>query len=394
MFRFRAKLIELFKRPVQYDKTLKIYLNGFNNEYPERIERLTNNSVTAKQCSNMLSQFLAGKGWGKVHNAFMVNKDLSLLEFTHKLSQSIARQRGYYVHLNYNLNREFTSIDVLPFVQCRIGKKDDEQYNGKIAISKDWQKPDDKDNKPILIDVFNSNKEVIEAQFEEYGEDGYKGQVLFKNMDYNTDYPYATIDAVQEDCDSEMQASIYKNRGLRKGFFGKTLVITPPMTGAKPEQNAGETIVAKFNEQVNERQKFRDAIKDFIGAENNSGILHIEMEYDSDEGIDKVILFKNIEANIDDKLFAYTETSVSNNIRFAHNNIPSILVREEGGKMFGSSGESIREAKLFYFDQTTMERMMLIKTITDLMGNFAGFKGELKYEPLIEAEKDKKEEKI
>lgn len=373
--RFKSTLIEFFKRAITYDKKLEIFSNGENNDYPERIERLINNAVTGKTSAIMMASYLAGKGFGE-HNKFEVNPKNTLLQFTHKSAKSIARQRGMFIHFNYDLNHKFTSADILPFAHCRIGKKDDDQYNGKIAVCKDWSDVKLAKNAK-LIDVYNRNPKVINAQFAAQGED-YKGQVLFVNLDDDTDYPYSTIDAVQNDCDSEYQASIYKNRSLRKGFFGKTLVVTRPLVDANKESEA-----ELWKVQDGEREKFKKTLKGFIGAENADGIMHIEMEFDDEEGLDKAILFKNIDAKIDDKLFSFTESSVSNNIRFAFNNIPAMLVRNTDGQMFGQSGDGITQAKLFYQEQTTMERMILVETIEMIMANFAGFEGTLTHELLI-----------
>ena len=223
----------------------------------------------------------------------------------------------------------------MPFSSCRIGQKDDNNYSGKILICKDWT--DEKETKNIKkVDVYNSNKAVIKEQFEKQGKD-YNGQILFINLDEETIYPFATIDAVQNDCDSESQASIFKNRSLRKGFFGKTLVVTRPMVGVEKNDANMERWTAENNERLN----FQRTIKNFIGAENAEGVLHLEMEFDDDLKLDNAIMFKNIEANIDDKLFAHTEESVANNICFAFNNIPKILVRNTEGSIFGSNGTAI-----------------------------------------------------
>ena len=376
--RFKATLEEFIKRVVTYDKKLNIFSNGEDNNYPELIERLINNSVTAKQSANTMTTFLTGKGFGEINNAIKVNGKDTLFRFVYKGGKSISRQRGFFIHVNYNANFEITSLDVLPFAQCRVGRKDDNSYNGKILICKDWSDPKEA-KKAKSIDVYNPNEKVIQAQFDANGTD-YNGQVLFVNFDDETIYPYSTIDAVQNDCDSESQASLFKNRSLRKGFFGKTMVITRPMVGV--EKN--DANMEQWTAQNNERRNFQKTIKSFVGAENSDGVLHLEMEFDEDENLDKAILFKNIEANIDDKLFAHTEESVANNICFAFNNIPKILVRNSDSSIFGSNGTAIQEAKLFYQDQTTIERTILIGTVKDLMSKFKGHqKTELTHELLI-----------
>ncbi len=155
--RIKSTFLKLFKREVEYDKTLKVYTNGEANDYPERVERLINNSVTAKQCVNIMTSFLSGKGFKDVNN-FLVGKTTLLTAF-YRSAKSIAKHRGAFIQVNYNLNAKITSINVLPFSHCRVGKKDDEKYNGKIGVCEDWSKH--KSTDVTWIDVYNPKENVI-----------------------------------------------------------------------------------------------------------------------------------------------------------------------------------------------------------------------------------------
>jgi len=385
--RFRSTLIEFVKRKITYNKTNSYYENGENNDYSERIDRLINNSVTAKQCANIMAVFLVGKGFYN-KNTFDLG-GLSLIKFAHKVSYNLVRQRGVFIHFNYNLNYDKVSAKVIPFNHCRVGKKDSDKYNGKIGICEDWNNSKSKNIK--WIDIYNSNKEIIKYQIGINKDDDiniqkdklrkYNGQILYVNLDDDYIYPLSTIDAVQNDCDSESQASIYKNRSLRKGFFGKTLIVTKPLIDAVQEHNPEE-----FKKQDGERRAFKKTVQSFIGAENNEGVLHIEMEFDDQLGIDKSILFKSIETNIDDGMFEFTETSVSNNILFSFG-IPKLLVKTNDSSIYGQGGDGIYQAKLFYQDQTEQLRQSFIEIIKETVNGFKDFYGIIELELLIK-EKD------
>jgi hypothetical protein len=93
------------------------------------------------------------------------------------------------------------------------------------------------------------------------------------------------------------------------------------------------------------------------------------MDFEGDE-IDKNILFKNIESQIDDKMFAYSESSALEKILMAHNNLPKILVTSSDSSMFGQSGELIRAAKETYWENTSKERdifVYILQSILELM---------------------------
>ena len=368
-----AKLIELAKRLVTFNKSLGIYANGTDNAYAERVERHINNSATAKPCAKLLRKFIVGQGLEGLNKRIVHEEDqITLLQFLKDLANSYAYHNGAFIHVNYNLACEIISMKVLPYNHCRVGKKDDKKYNGKILLYDDWNGKITK-SKIEPIDVFNAKKSVITNQIKKAGEvKKYKGQILFLNPE-DTIYPLAHIDNVLNDADSEFRVGQFKNLSLRKGFFGKKLVITPPMvdgdvSGEMTKEQAEEKRLAE-----RERDNFRSQIQNFVGSDNVDGILHLEMEFDDDQKFEDVIKFVDIEANIDDKLFAHTEKSVANNIRKAYSNVPSILIENNDSSVFGQSGALLIAAKVFYQDQTEEDRQMIEEDVLNpLLKRFKG----------------------
>jgi hypothetical protein len=372
----KTLLIEVWKRLTPWNKSADVYANDTDNAYPERMDRLINNSVTAKSAATIMVQYLIGKGYGTDVDTLIINKEqnLKLIDFADDVADDIVKQRGVFIHVNWNALYQISDFSVITFEWCRIGKTDSNDYSGKIAVCKEWLKPKKADIQ--LIDVFNPRKKVIDAQVEKAGGwEHYKGQILFVNMDTKLLYPLSRIDAVAEDCDSEAQASIYKNRLLRKGFFGNTLVVTRPLVGDGLEPGSTALLDAE-----SERERFQQAIKDSLGAQNTGGVLCLEMDF-AGEKLEDAILIKQIESKIDDKLFNYTETSVRENILVAFNNLPAGLIKTNEASLFGNSGEAIREMKRTYWENTTKERCLLTAVINDLLGRSQDY-STLKIEPL------------
>ncbi|PZR24448.1 MAG: hypothetical protein DI539_00285 [Flavobacterium psychrophilum] len=370
----KTLLIDVWKRLTPWSKSADVYANDTDNAYPERMDRLINNSVTAKSAAAIMVQYLIGKGYGYENDSLIINKDknLKLIDFADDVADDLVKQRGVFIHVNWNALYQVSDFSVIPYEWCRIGKTDSNDYSGKIAICKEWLKPKKTDIQ--LIDVFNPRKKVIDAQVEKAGGwEQYKGQVLFVNMDTKLLYPLSRIDSVAEDCDSEAQASVYKNRLLRKGFFGNTLVVTRPLVGE------GLTDKALLDAE-SEREQFQKAIKESLGAENTGGVLCLEMDF-AGEKLEDAILIKQIESKIDDKLFDYTETSVRENILVAFNNLPSGLVKTNESSLFGNSGEAIREMKRTYWENTTKERNLLTSVINQLLSRSQDFSS-LSVEPI------------
>ncbi|TYP71481.1 hypothetical protein [Aquimarina intermedia] len=378
------EFIELFNKLPFFNKKAGIYNNGVDNNYPVAVESGINNSVTALTCRDLMKDYLSGKGFGDDINKILVHeeKEITLLQFVQDISESYATHKGFYIQVNYNAACEIIDADVLPFTDCRVGKKDDNKYNGKILVCKDWN--DSKAEKTATkIDVFNPDKKVIQYQIDKAeGVDNYNGQILYYHASKYV-YPLAPIHPCLFDAESEYNASVYKKNSLKKGFFGKTLVVTKPLV----DNLIKESEPKEYQQQISERDKFRETIQSFIGAENADGVLHLEMEFDSDK-IEEEILFKNIDSNIDDKLFAHTESSVSDNIRMCFKNVPAALIRSKDGAIFGQSGEAIKQMKLFYQDQTANERLIIEQNINKIMKHFVNPITELKIVPLITVSKE------
>lgn len=380
----KVKILDILKRLVEYDKKHAIYKNGEDNAYPERTERLINNSVTAKTAANIMTQYLIGKGFGEADN-IDVNDNLKLIEFAEDVARDITENRGVFIHVNYNANFEHSSAKVIPFSHCRLGEKDDNDYNGKILVKKDWM---DDQEKPKVINVYNPRKEVIKAQINAVkGIENYKGQIYYYNSEKRYHYPLSRIDAVMNDCDSEAQSAIYKNQLLRKGFFGRTVVITRPLIDADVE----ETIVNDNNQVIrnplylqaeSEAKRTKDTIEQFLGADNAGGAMVMETDFDGDD-LEKAIVFKNIENNIDPDLFNDIEEHIRENILIAFNNLPIDLIKVSSG--LSNSGEAVLENKKMYWENTHKERNMVETIVNDIMGNFSGYSGDyLEIQPLID----------
>ncbi len=374
----KVDILDIIKKVVKWDKKLEIYTNGEDNAYPERVERLINNSITAKMASDLMLQYIIGGGLGLADN-YKVNKDQKLIDFSTDVAEDIVKQRGVFIHFSYDLNFEPINPKVLPFERCRVGKKDSKEYNGKILYKVDWN--DTKENVKVY-DVYNNDKTIVQSQIEKAGKiEKYKGQVLFVNLDRNYIYPLSRIDAVTNDCDSEAQAGIYRNQLLRKGFFGKQLVVTPPLvTNDLPEQilnpngNGGFILNPEYAKRESEADEVKNTIESFIGAENAGGAMLMQLP-DFQSKIDDIFKVITIDSTLDDKMFEYTENRVSTNILMTFNNLPVSLVKSPDSALLGNSGESIKTAQQMYWKNCDKDRQVVERIINDIVQNQEAWQG-------------------
>jgi hypothetical protein len=363
----RATLIELFKRYTRNDNSeKKIYKNGDNNLYPNEIERIINNSPTAKRCALLMSKYITGEGLVNPLENINVNtkKNYKLSDIIGKIALSIAYQYGAFIHVGYGIteNGELSvkSLDVLDYLKCRISKEDDQENKGKIYY-KDYEDRylSYNDSNEKWFYPYNSDRKIVSKQIEKDFNDSqknvrnkkpfnlseaiqtYRGQVYYLNL---SPYIYALspVDSVYNDADSEFRISLYTNTQTRTGFVGKTIFIT---NGLDEEKN----------------KNIKKDISEFMGAENSGNVWHLDVE--TTEDINNVLKVDQLKAQYDDKLFSETITRIRKNILGAFNNVPEALIFSGEGALFSTSGETYGQMKRFYSEQTAEERRKIEETI-------------------------------
>jgi hypothetical protein len=275
----------------------------------------------------------------------------------------MAYHRGFFLHLNYDIEGNVNYMDVLPFKNCRIAKEDDQGYPGLVYYSDEWEDKGGfssrKKKDRRFFYPYNPKKQVIDEQRRKDAGDTadleqlmkkYRGQVMYVNLEPERIYPLAYVDSVYNDADSEYRASVFKNTTLRNGFIGK---IVANLVGSDTEKDT----------QSNESN-----LEALMGAHNTGGLLTFRTELGEDGKPIEAVSFTTVDSNIDDKMFSYTESSTMEKILMAYNNIPKQLVTVGEGAMFGASGDALREMKLYYQNETEVERKTLQNALSDALG--------------------------
>ncbi|GIM60553.1 hypothetical protein CAPN008_06030 [Capnocytophaga canis] len=363
--------INIEERQTRYEKRTDIFQNGIDNAYPTLVERLVNASPTAMTCAGLVAKFISCKGFIFEEESRLNAKNSGIRfhkgiyevnrkgdtpsRLLKKVAQSIAMHRGCFVHVNYNALYQKTSLQLLPYKWCRLGKEDSEGYKGKIIVYDNWDLTKRGGIKKAdfeIFDIYNPDPKVIQAQVEKSGGwQFYKGQIYFLNLDHNDTYPLPYADSVLLDCESERQSAIFINNGFKKSFFGKHALFTQPF------------------ESDRERDDFKEELKKSFGVESTETILHFEKTLTSESFKDEFLLEK-IESNINDKTFEYTDKKIARNIRVAFGNIPPVLIDMVEGKLGNTSGESLVEAQHFMQLQTEDERSEIEDMFEELCNNF------------------------
>ena len=346
--------------------------NGEKNDYPTMIELLVGGSATAKACAGVIADFIYGKGFSLEAEAratarqqrtrfrkdtlYINDKRETPNDLLKKVARSLSYHKGVFVQVNYNQLFQKTSVQVLPYRYCRLGARDSNNYRGKVLYYENWDNLQDKkevDKNVKAIDLYDPSPKVIQEQVDAAGGwDNYKGQVYFLNLDRNDSYPLAWADVVLLDCESEMLSTKYTRNGFKKGFFGTYAFVTSTM-------NSDE-----------DRQDFRDNLRNSIGVEAEQSVFHFELEMKGDKLEDQVLV-KPIESNVKADLFEYADKKTANNIRKTYGNIPPVLIDFVEGKLGNTSGDSLKEARIFMQEQMQEERQDVQEMFEELFDNFA-----------------------
>ena len=351
---------------VKLDKARGIFNNGADNAYPQRVERLINTSVTAKSCADMLTKFIIGNGFeDETLNDIIISRNLfgktTLFKLLSQVARTVSRQNGASLSLRFDANYNISEVNHIPFRDCRYGMADTKDYSGLIHYYNNWQKDvaigTFKPSDIAKINVFNPDANVIKAQWAKE-EKNYRGQIAMLHLDDEYIYPLAPIDSAIEDADTEAQIKLFKNSELNKGFFAKYMMYH---TAFETQQDA---------------EDFKNVLKKFEGGGHDSSIMLLEGTFDEEGNLIKSdnIKLEKVEQNINDKLFESYEKSVSNNIRKAFYSIPAILIEQQDGGFFGSSGEAFVQAFNFYNTQTADIRAAVSQWFADVMSIHADVK--------------------
>lgn len=348
----RVFFSEVASRAIEYVKSDDIYINGDDNLYAETVQNILYQSPTASLAIRALGDFIAGDG---VENDFIVNKKGQYIsELIEDIANDIAIQNGFYLKVDYKIdevNDELKYIPVnpilIPYTNCRIGKVDDSDNEGKIYVG-NWDNESNsifsnifKRNKNKWYYPFNNNQKIISDQIKnDGGIEKYRGQIMYVNLTPKFKYALSLFNAVLNDADSEYRIGAYVNTQWKDGFLGKTIVISNGLD-----------------------EDFEDVIEQWIGVKGGRGIAYVALEQTTD--VKDALHIQQIPSQYDEKQHSETKESVRENILGAAKNLPKQLVFDSNG-LFSQSGEAIRELKQFYWEQTKKERRAIEKSFSKI----------------------------
>ena len=335
------------------DKRTEVYNWGvIDNAYPSTMEYLLNASVTAKNCIDKSSKAIMGKGVKDGH--IIVNKKgHSLNDVIRTLAREYRKHNNAFLWVGYNLLGEVSSIEAIPSKNVRVGKKDDQDYNGKYVVYNNWDGAQGKidPNAFQVVDRFNPLKEVVKGQIEHAsGISKYKGQIVHIQKYMNEIYSLADGDCVIQDMIAEINAAEFKMKGTSDGFLNTKIMAVKPFSTDE------------------ERSAFKRDLDSLRGAKNANSIILLEAP-DSSTDLKDNILLQDLTSTHNDKLFEYTENSVEKAVAKAFN-VPIALINPAENGLFGNSGEMYKVIQDIMWEEAEEERGKIEEVLTQIMNNY------------------------
>lgn len=330
------KEIKISKSQVCKDQ---IVLYGLDNDYPVRFEELIFSSETAKACVDAKTNFLATPFVNEEMGDVVVgktntNQNYTLKKFTKDIANSLATYNGAYIAVQKNLLNQTAEVSVLDFTKVRFSSFDD-LGRSNFAYVGDWSKiiVGKKFKGFTKYPLFNINDEVFKHYATELGT---TTQIYHIFFDDRYVYPCNPFEQCSYDMGTEREIQVNRYEEITQGTPAKMIIRTD------------------FSDDINERQKQIDKIKQFAGSKGNR-VLVIKTEFDED-GNPRTNGYQldTIPDTRDLNMFIEAEKRCANNIRKAIN-IPAILIDFEQASGITVSAEQMKSA-VDYFDQLCEEQ--------------------------------------
>lgn len=324
------------------DRSLGIINYDVDNAYPQRVVDIVNGSGIGVECVNIYFRFINGSGFADdlLGKKILDGKRLTADKLLRKNAFDFARHNGFAIHFNYDINGNKTTVNAVPFANCRIAI-DNDGNPIKIALYDDWNRERVKriDKKKVdFINLYNPDPQSVQKEIEAAGGiEKYKGQVYYHGAEGELVYPLCHYDSELEDIETDAQIKLFKYRNISGSFMASHMMV-------RYGNVEGQTPYDEWVEQI----------KQFQGADNFNRVLAAEI--DTPEQKPEIIPFTH---QNNDKLFEYHETSTQENIRKVFT-IPKIFLDAIPGQL-GLSAQ-LKDAVEFYNRVTQDERAVLEET--------------------------------
>lgn len=158
-------------QPIEREDTRKGYVKyGDNNDFPQYMLELYNESPVHGSLVNSISYMIAGAGLKTTDQRVADEATrLCLDKLRLPISFDLKLQGGCFLEVIYSLDKStIAEVNHLPFENCRLSISGDEDEVNGVWYSRDWTEQGKRKNKPVYLPFYDKEKageETIQVLF-------------------------------------------------------------------------------------------------------------------------------------------------------------------------------------------------------------------------------------
>jgi len=329
------------------DGGFDIQLYDKDNLYPQRMKLWAKASSMASGCVKTKAKFIRGEGFEDpgIDQKIVNPQGQKFISIKRLMTTSIALNRGFCLHFNYNALFEIAGITFIPWEFARLGPQDSNGFVSKVHIWSDWMLERVHRNqrtRPQVVNSFNPNPEVVAEQVAIAGGlENYLGQALFWTEEGVNVYVESSIDPVLDDVRADAAAAAYGANSADNNFVPSSIL-------GFPEQETEEA-----------ENAIRNEVSKFQGTDAANSVLLLF-------GVDdetKPFFEKFDQQNFDGRL-KQTREDAKASIMQGFNQTPALRGVLVPGKL--GSGSEIETAYKLYNKQTREERADFASVLSEI----------------------------
>jgi len=305
---------------------------GDRNGFPQYCIELADQSPVHGSLIRSISQMIAGKGiTSKDVGTASLIKSLGFDRLTDNTCIDLELHGGFFWQVLWTLGGELSSVEHLPFENCRIGiNRENGDVNG-VWYSNDWANLKRKRNAPRFIPLYSeANKKDSPRQ----------AYFCFKNSSTANYYGKPDYISSLNYIELSRQIALFHVNNIQNGLF--------------------PSMVVSMNNGVPETQEEMDIVRNDIERNISGAVNAGKFILMFNENRDRAAEFTPFPITDADKQYQYLEDTCTRHIMIAHRVTSPLLfgIREGGG--LGSNKDEMETALKIFDEQVIQPSQRLI----------------------------------
>jgi hypothetical protein len=305
---------------------------GDRNGFPQYCIELADQSPVHGSLIRSISQMIAGKGiTSKDVGTASLIKSLGFDRLTDNTAIDLELHGGFFWQVLWTLGGELSSVEHLPFENCRIGiNRENGDVNG-VWYSNDWANLKRKRNAPRFIPLYSeANKKDSPRQ----------AYFCFKNSSTANYYGKPDYISSLNYIELSRQIALFHVNNIQNGLF--------------------PSMVVSMNNGVPETQEEMDIVRNDIERNISGAVNAGKFILMFNENRDRAAEFTPFPITDADKQYQYLEDTCTRHIMIAHRVTSPLLfgIREGGG--LGSNKDEMETALKIFDEQVIQPSQRLI----------------------------------